>query len=219
MCTWACPSTPLSALRNLHLRHDCGQRLQHVGQQVLHGKHRLVFDLRFRAHLEEHDVLSTINTTRIRSPVLNGRLLDRDGEFVGGRGVDVRHVLEFTARNREHVLFRRSFENAHLNAKRHLHDRLGQIDRLDNARILESSGISESAHCQNEQEKYCEIPHDTLQNGVGSREICVDSSLPKSGLFLPPLMHFATFQTHEDFSHRFGCTDDCSVLRRRRGAQ
>lgn len=133
-----------------------------MGQQVLHGKHRLVFDLRFRAHLEEHDVLSTINTTRIRSPVLNGRLLDRDGEFVGGRGVDVRHVLEFTARNREHVLFRRSFENAHLNAKRHLHDRLGQIDRLDNARILESSGISESAHCQNEQEKYCEISHDSL---------------------------------------------------------
>ena len=99
--------------------------------------------------------------------------------------MDVRHMLEFTARNREHVLFRRSLENAHLKAKRHLHDRLGQIDRLDNARILESSGISESAHYQNEQEKYCEIPHDTLQNGVGSREICVDSSLPKSGLFLP----------------------------------
>ena len=119
-------------------------------------------------------------------------------------------MLRLTLRNGDIVLLRGSLEDMNLNAQRHLDNGLGQIHRLDNARVLKNAGFGKRTQSKKKNKDTLQEWHDSLWKRVASDEA------KRKGKIAPILgasRHVLTFQANEDFAHRFGHTDDRPLLR------
>ena len=141
-----------------------------MGEIVLHEQERFVFDSGFATQHIQDDILSTIKYTTKALPVLNLGLLHRNRQFVAGGRQDYSHVFRLTLRNGDIVLLRGSLEDMNLNAQRHLDNGLGQIHRLDNARVLKNAGFGKRIQSKKKNKDTLQEWHDSLWKRVASDE-------------------------------------------------
>ena len=141
-----------------------------MGEIVIHEQERFVFDSSFAAQHIQDDILSTIKFTTKALPVLNLGLLHRNRQFVAGGRHNNSHMFRLTLWNGDIVLLRGSLEDMNLNAQRHLDNGLGQIHRLDNARVLKNAGLGKRTQSKKKNKDTLQEWHDSRRKRVASDE-------------------------------------------------